>query len=92
MTLIKKIFLFSSIALCVVVILVSGIVLYLYYHPDQVKPMIERSLSASTGASCTIENLSYYFKPMVLEAGGILFNPLKPQKTFRKVNTSPPAY
>jgi hypothetical protein len=82
MTPIKKIFLFSGIALCVVVILVSGMGLYLYYHPAQVKPIIERSLSASTGASCTIENLSYSFKPMVLEAGGILFNPLKSQKTF----------
>ena len=82
MTLIKKIFLFSGIALCLVVLLLSGIGFYFYYHPDQVKPMIERSLSASTGASCTIENLSYSFKPMVLEARGILFNPLKPQKTF----------
>jgi hypothetical protein len=82
MTLIKKIFLFSGIALCVVVLLVSGIGLYLYYHPDQVKPMIERSLSASTGVSCTIENLSYSFKPMALEARGIIFTPLKPQQTF----------
>jgi len=64
------------------VILLSGIGLYLYYHPDQVKPMIERSLSASTGASCTIENLSYSFKPMALEAKGILFTPLKAKKTF----------
>jgi len=82
MVLIKKIFLFSSIALCFVVLLLSGMGFYLYYHPDQVKPMIERSLSASTGASCTIENLSYSFKPMDLEAKGILLNPLKPQKTF----------
>jgi hypothetical protein len=82
MKVIKKIFLFSSIALCFVVLLLSGIGLYLYYHPDQVKPMVERSLSAYTGASCTIENLSYSFKPMVLEARGILFKPLKPQKTF----------
>ncbi|MDH4205037.1 MAG: hypothetical protein OEV45_05875 [Desulfobacteraceae bacterium] len=82
MKVIKKIFLFSGIALCFVVLLLSGIGFYLYYHPDQVKPMIERSLSASTGASCTIENLSYSFKPMVLEARGILFKPLKQQKTF----------
>jgi hypothetical protein len=80
--LIKKIFLFSGIALIVVVLLLSGIGLYLYYHPDQVKPMIERSLAASTGASCTIKTLSYSFKPMVLEARGILFKPLKPKKTF----------
>ncbi|HSQ86625.1 MAG TPA: hypothetical protein VLM43_18080, partial [Desulfobacterales bacterium] len=82
MALIKKILLFSGIALFVVVLLFSGIGLYLYYHPGQVKPMIERSLSASTGASCTIKTLSYSFKPMVLEARGILFKPLKPKKTF----------
>ena len=82
MTLIKKFFLISVIALCLVVILISVIALYLYYHPDQVKPMIERSLSASTGASCTIENLSYSFKPMFLEAREILLKPLKSQKTF----------
>jgi hypothetical protein len=82
MRLIKKIFLFAGIALCFVMILFSGIGLYLYYHPDQIKPMVERSLSASTGASCTIENLSYSFKPMFLEAKGILLKPLKPTKTF----------
>jgi hypothetical protein len=82
MMLIKKIFLFSGMALCFVVILFSGMGLYLYYHPDQVKPMIERSLSASTGTSCTIENLSYSFKPMVLEAKGILFKPLRPRQAF----------
>jgi len=82
MRLIKKIFLFSGIALCFVMILFSGIGLYLYYHPDQIKPMVERSLSASTGASCTIENLSYSFNPMFLEARGILLKPLKPPKTY----------
>ena len=56
--------------------------LYLYYHPNQVKPVVERSLSASTGASCTIENLSYSFKPMVLEARGIIFKPLRPRQAF----------
>jgi hypothetical protein len=82
MALIKKICLVLGIALCFVGILLSAIGLYLYYHPDQVKPIIERSLSASTGASCTIANLSYAFQPMFLEARGILFKPLKPQKTF----------
>lgn len=82
MVLIKKIFLFSGMALCFVVLLLSGMGFYLYYHPDQAKPMIERSLSASTGASCTIENLSYSFKPMVLEAKGVLCKPLKAQKAF----------
>ena len=82
MVAIKKIFLFSGMALCFIVLLFSGMGFYLYYHPDQVKPMIERSLSASTGASCTIENLSYSFKPMVLEAKGVLCKSLKAQKAF----------
>jgi hypothetical protein len=82
MTLIKKIFLFSGIALCVVVLLFSGMGLYLYYHPHQIKPIIEKSLSASTGASCTIENLSYSFKPMAVEVKGILFKLLRSKQNF----------
>jgi hypothetical protein len=70
MGLIKKIFLASGISLCVVVMLISGTGVYLYYHPDLVKPICERSLSASTGASCTVEKLSYSLKPMVLDAYG----------------------
>jgi hypothetical protein len=77
MALIKKIFLVLSIVLCIVVILVSGTGLYLYYHPDLVKPIFERSLSASTGTSCSIEKLSYSLKPMIMEAKGISFKPLK---------------
>jgi hypothetical protein len=77
MALIKKIFLVLSIVLCIVVILVSGTGLYLYYHPDLVKPIFERSLSASTGTSCTIEKLSYSLKPMIMEAKGISFKPSK---------------
>jgi len=42
----------------------------------------KRSLPASTGASSTIENLSCAFQPMAIEAKGILFKPLKPQRTF----------
>jgi hypothetical protein len=82
MRLIKKIFLLSGIFLCLIMLLLSGIGFYLYYHPEQIKPMVERSLSTYTGASCTIENLSYSFKPMFLEAKGILLKPLKPTKTF----------
>jgi hypothetical protein len=82
MALIKKIFLVSGIALCVVVILISGTGLYLYYHPDLVKPIFVRSISASTGASCNIEKLSYSLNPMVLEAKGISFKPVKAGQNF----------
>ena len=81
MALIKKIFLVSGIALCIVVILVSGTGLYLYYHPDLVKPIFVRSLSASTGASCSIEKLSYSLNPMFVEAKGISFKPIKAGQT-----------
>jgi hypothetical protein len=82
MALIKKIFLISGIALGIVVMLVSGTVLYLYYHPDLVKPIFVRSLSASTGAACSIEKLSYSLNPMVLKAEGISFKPIKAGQTF----------
>jgi hypothetical protein len=82
MGLIKKIFLASGISLCVVVMLISGTGVYLYYHPDLVKPIFERSLSKSTGASCTIEKLSYSLRPMALEARDISFKPLKAGQAF----------
>jgi hypothetical protein len=82
MALMKKIFLVSGIVLCVVVVLGLGTGLYLCYHPDLVKPIIARSLSASTGASCRIEQLSYSLKPMVVEAEGISFKPTKSGQTF----------
>jgi len=82
MALIKKIFLVSGITLGVVAILVSATGLYLYYHPDLVKPIFVRSLSASTGASCSIKKVSYSLKPMVLEAKGISFKPLKDGQAF----------
>ncbi len=82
MALIKKIFLVSGIALGIVVMLVSGAGLYLYYHPDLVKPIFVRSLSASAGAACSIEKLSYSLNPMVLEAEGISFKPIKAGQSF----------
>jgi hypothetical protein len=82
MKLIKKIFLVLAISLCFIVMILSGMGLYLYYHPEQIKPMVERSLSASTGTSCTIESLLFSLRPMALEAKGISFKPLKPQQAF----------
>ena len=79
---IKKFLLVLSIVLCFIMVFFSGVVLYLYYHPKLIKPIIERSLSASTGASCTIENLSFSFQPMAFEVKGIHLKPLSPQQTF----------
>jgi hypothetical protein len=79
---IKKISLVLAVGLCSIIVFFSGVGFYLYYHPELIKPIIERSLSASTGASCTIENLSYSFQPMAFEVKGIHLKPLNPQQTF----------
>ncbi len=78
---IKKILLVLAIVSCFIVVFFSGTALYLYYHPELIKPMVEASLSAS-GTSCTIENLSYSFQPMFLEVKGIHLKPLSRQQTF----------
>ncbi|MFZ2630083.1 MAG: hypothetical protein WA081_20965 [Desulfosalsimonadaceae bacterium] len=83
MRLIKKVVPVSGIFLCFIVIILSGTGIYFYYHPERVKPVIERSLAAATGYSCAIENLSWSFQPMVLEAGGIIFESPKPNQAFR---------
>ncbi len=71
MRVIQKFFLISGIFLCFALIGLSGMGLYLYHHPDRIKPMIERSLSGAVGASCTMETFSFSLHPMVVEAGGI---------------------
>lgn len=76
MKLIKKIVLISGIFLCFIAITLSGTGIYLYYHPERIKPTIERSLSATTGSVCTIESISFSLQPMVLAARGILFKTL----------------
>jgi hypothetical protein len=86
MKLIKKFVLSSGIFACFIVIILSGTGLYLYYHPERIKPTIERSLSATTGSACTIESISFYLHPMVLEARGIFFKTLKPnQSSFMEI-------
>lgn len=82
MSFMKKIFLILGTALFLGVVLLSGLGLYLYYHPEQLLPIIERSLSAGTGSSCTIEGLSYSLQPLAIEAKGIHFKPLNRPQTF----------
>ncbi|MBW2624511.1 MAG: hypothetical protein JRD68_16500, partial [Deltaproteobacteria bacterium] len=67
----KKILLSLSLALLIIVVFLSGFILYLYYNPDKIKPMVERSLSSYTGSSCAIENLSYSLKPLTLKVENI---------------------
>ncbi len=82
MTLQKKIFLVLSITCLFVMLSIVGTGIYLYYHPEQIKPVLEKSLSACSGSACTIERLSFSFQPTRIEAKNILFKPLKQQKTF----------
>jgi hypothetical protein len=79
---IKKFWLVLAIGLCFTIVFFLGVGFYLYHHPERIKPLIERSLSAVTGSSCTIENLSYSFQPMAVEVKGIHLKPLSPQQTF----------
>ncbi|RJP47771.1 MAG: hypothetical protein C4548_00340 [Desulfobacteraceae bacterium] len=76
MKLIKKFVLITGIFLCFMAIILAGTGIYLYYHPERIKPTIERSLSATTGSACTIESISFSLQPMGLEARGILFKTL----------------
>ena len=82
MTVVKKVFGILSIVLCLIVVILSGMGLYLYYHPEQIKPLVEKSLSASTGTSCTMDSLFFSLRPMALEARGISFKPVRSQQTF----------
>jgi len=68
----KKILLSLSVIILVLLLSLSGGILYLYYRPAAVKPFIEKSVSGSTGTTFTIETLSYSFKPFQVRAEGIL--------------------
>jgi hypothetical protein len=78
----KKILLVLAIGLCITMVFFLGAGFYLYHHPEGIKPIIERSLSASTGSSCTIESLFYSFQPMALEIKGIHLKPQSSQPPF----------
>jgi len=79
---VKKIALISGIFLCCNAIVLAGIVLYLHYHPERIKSMIERSLSVATGFSCTMESLSCSLQTGVVEARGVVFETPGPQRAF----------
>jgi hypothetical protein len=82
MRFIKKIVMISGLFLCLIVITFSGISLYLYYHPERIKSMVEKSLSATAGSSCTIESLFFSLRPLVLESRGIAFETKGPEYAF----------
>jgi len=52
-----------------------GAGLYYYTHPPMVKPLIEKAASRTTGASVSIQHLSYSLNPIKIHAKGISFQP-----------------
>ena len=78
----NKIILSICIAAFLLLASVCGTILYYYYHPQRIKPLIENTISTSTGTLCTIRNLSYTTKPLSIEAEGITLKPGKHQGGF----------
>ncbi|MBW2172499.1 MAG: hypothetical protein JRF69_11095, partial [Deltaproteobacteria bacterium] len=72
--------------ICVIAILVIGsltaTILYYHHHPSALKTLIEKSVSASTGTSLTIGDLSYSISPLSVRAKGIILEPGKDQHGF----------
>ena len=71
----RKIILTLCIALVLFLMIPAGGALYLYTHPQDIKPLVEKSVSTATGATCRIEKLSYALKPLSVSAEGIVLEP-----------------
>jgi hypothetical protein len=52
-----------------------GAIAFYAYHPSKVKPFIESAVSRTTGAQCTIDTLSYSFKPFAAVMRGLSLRP-----------------
>ncbi|MFH1489608.1 MAG: hypothetical protein ABII06_11960 [Pseudomonadota bacterium] len=77
MKILLKIVLFCAIAVFLILAAAGGGILYLYYHPSEVKPFIETSLSKATGTACSIQELAYSIRPLMIRARGIVLKPKK---------------
>ncbi|MFH1489604.1 MAG: hypothetical protein ABII06_11940 [Pseudomonadota bacterium] len=77
MKILLKIGLFCAIAVFLILAAAGGGILYLYYHPSEVKPFIEKSLSKATGTACSIQELAYSIRPLMIRARGIVLKPGK---------------
>jgi hypothetical protein len=53
----------------------TGIILYYYHHPSEIKSLVEKTISRSTGTSLTIKTLSYALKPLSFSAEEIMLEP-----------------
>ncbi len=59
-----------------------GASLYYYTHPPMVKALVEKAVSRTTGASISIQHLSYSLNPIKIHAKGITFQPAGEENGF----------
>jgi hypothetical protein len=52
-----------------------GVIAFYVHHPSKLKPLIETAVSKSTGARCTIDTISYSFRPLRAQVKGLSFRP-----------------
>jgi hypothetical protein len=83
MRLFKKIALIFGILVFLFLVSLGGTALYLYHHPSRVKGFIEKSVSRFSGISCAIQDLSWSFHPLRLQAEGIKLRPLQDKQDFQ---------
>ncbi|MFC1821261.1 hypothetical protein ACFL9T_01025 [Thermodesulfobacteriota bacterium] len=55
----------------VLILSLAGLGIYLYSHPEVIKSFIQKSIATATGASCTINNLSFSLKPLLIQSAGL---------------------
>jgi hypothetical protein len=78
----RKIILTFCIAALLFFMSLTGTILYYYYHPSSIKPLIEKSISRYTGSLFQIKNLSYSIRPLNVRLEGITLKPLDNHEGF----------
>ena len=81
----RKIFLGICSVLILFFLTLAGGVLYLYHHPEKVKPLIANAVSGATGAACSIDKFSCTFRPLSVRAEGIHLKPGEAHRGFELV-------
>jgi hypothetical protein len=70
----KGILIFALLGLFLLLSLV-GVIAFYVHHPSKIKPLIETAVSKSTGTQCTIDTISYSFRPLRAQVKGLSFRP-----------------
>ena len=77
----KTLFLLLAIFFSAMVLL-AGAALYIYTHPPLVKEIVKKAVSSATGASFSVQHLSYSLNPINIRAQGIVVEPLDETNEF----------